>query len=157
MTIDQTAGDQTAGDQTARHQTAGDRTAGDRTAGEATTATPGPAPSARLREFQTEVDSLKVAGGRANPERLWLKLGVAAWVLAIVIEVYAWASSHSSEDALEQRDFIIISIAGLAVALIGTGLFVTFTLTRYFRYWLIRLIYQDRESTDRLLDRLSDR
>jgi len=26
-------------------------------------------------------------------------------------------------------------------------------LTRYFRYWLVRLIYEEREQTDRLLDR----
>jgi hypothetical protein len=36
-------------------------------------------------------------------------------------------------------------------------LVVTFTLTRYFRYWLIRLIYQDRESSDRLIEALRPR
>lgn len=108
----------------------------------------------RLRAFQTEVDGLRVGGGRANPERAWLKVGIGAWLLSIVVGLYAWGSSHSSDDALVQRDAIILAIAGLAVAVIGTGMFVTFMLTRYFRYWLIRLIYQDRESTDRIIDAL---
>jgi hypothetical protein len=115
-----------------------------------------PETTSRLHEFQTEVDSLKVGGGRANPERVWLKVSIIAWIVAIAIEIYAYASSHSTEDALSQRDFIIVAISGLTVAVIGTGMFVTFMLTRYFRYWLIRLIYQDRESTDRLLDKLGD-
>ncbi len=116
-----------------------------------------PESSSRLNEFQAEVDSLKVGGGRANPERAWLKLSIAAWIIALAIEVYAWSGSHGTTDALSQRDFIIVAVAGLTLAVIGTGMFVVFMLTRYFRYWLIRLIYQDRESTDRLIDTLGSR
>ena len=43
------------------------------------------------------------------------------------------------------------------IALAYHALFVTFMLTRYFRYWLIRLIYQDRESTDRLIEKFGER
>jgi hypothetical protein len=111
----------------------------------------------RLSEFQAEVDSLKVGGGRANPERAWLKLSIASWIVALAIEVYAWAGSHGTTDALSQRDFLIVAVAGLTLAVIGTGMFAVFMLTRYFRYWLIRLIYQDRESTDRLIDKLGER
>jgi hypothetical protein len=118
--------------------------------------TPESEPAARLQAFQSEVDALKVAGGRANPERLWLKLGIAGWVASIVIEIVAYLGSHGTKDALSQRDYIIVAILGLAVAVIATGLFVTFSLTRYFRYWLIRLIYQDRESTDRLINTLAN-
>jgi hypothetical protein len=113
--------------------------------------------TARMREFQSEVDALRVGGGRANPERTWLRLGVAGWVAAIVIEIVAYLGSHGTSDALSQRDFIVVALAGVVVAVISTGLVVTFTLTRYFRYWLIRLIYQDRESSDRLIEALRPR
>ena len=36
------------------------------------------------------------------------------------------------------------------ITIVGTGLFVVFSLTRYFRYWLVRLIYEQRDQTDRL-------
>ncbi len=117
----------------------------------------GDATTSRMQEFQREVDTLKVGGGRANPERSWLKLGVVAWVLAIVIEIVAYFGSHGTTNALSQRDYIIIALLGVVVALIGTGLFVTFTLTRYLRYWLIRLIYQDRETADRLIEAMTKR
>lgn len=116
-----------------------------------------PETTPRLKEFQTEVDGLKVGGGRANPERTWLKLGVAGWIAAIVIEIVAYVGSHGTKDPLTQRDNIVIALLGLVIAVVATGLFVTFALTRYFRYWLIRLIYQDRESTDRLIDSLGKR
>ncbi len=113
--------------------------------------------SARMREFQNEVDALKVGGGRANPERTGLRLGTIGWVAAIVIEVIAWFGSHGTKDPLAQRDYIVVALLGVTVAVVATGLFVTFSLTRYFRYWLIRLIYQDRESSDRLIEALGKR
>jgi hypothetical protein len=113
--------------------------------------------SARMREFQSEVEALKVGGGRANPERTWLKLATVGMVAAIVIEIVAYFGSHGTQDALSQRDYIIVALLGLTIGVISVGLFVTFSLTRYFRYWLIRLIYQDRESSDRLVDALGKR
>ena len=111
----------------------------------------------RMREFQSEVDALKVAGGQANPERTMVKVAVAGWVIAVAIEIIAYVGSHGTTDALSQRDYIIIALLGLTIGVIATGLFITFTLTRYFRYWLIRLIYQDRESSDRLIESLGKR
>ncbi len=116
-----------------------------------------PDQSARMREFQSEVDALKVGGGGANPERTWLRVAVVGLVASVVIEVIAYFGSHGTTDALAQRDYIVIALLGVAVAVISTGLFVTFSLTRYFRYWLIRLIYQDRESSDRMIDVLGKR
>jgi hypothetical protein len=108
--------------------------------------------STRMQEFTQEVDGLKVGGGRANPERTWLRLSITGLVVAVVIEIIAWLGSHGTDDARSQRDYIIVALLGLTVAVVSTGLFVVFSLTRYLRYWLIRLIYQDRESTDRLID-----
>ncbi len=113
------------------------------------------APSAttpRMEEFHAEVDALKVGGGRANPERLWLRLGILGWVVAVVVEIVAYAGSHGTKNPLSQRDYTIVALLGVVIAVIATGLFVTFSLTRYLRYWLIRLIYQDRESTDRIIE-----
>jgi hypothetical protein len=113
--------------------------------------------SARMREFQSEVDALKVRGGRANPERMWLKVSVVGLVVAIVLEVVAYFGSHGTTNPLTQRDYIIVALLGLTIGVVSTGLFVTFMLTRYFRYWLIRLIYQDRESSDRIIDAMGKR
>jgi hypothetical protein len=113
--------------------------------------------SARMREFQSEVDALKVRGGRANPERTWLKLGIVGLIVAIVLGIVAYLGSHGTKDPLAQRDYIVVALIGVIVAIASAALFVTFTLTRYLRYWLIRLIYTDRESSDRIIDALDKR
>ncbi len=128
----------------------------------AATPTPAPAPpeggtSPRLQQFKQEVDALKVSGGQANPEKKGLTLGVVAWVAAVVLEFWAYFGSNGTEDPLAQNDFLILSIFGATLAVIGTGLVVRYALTRYFRYWLVRLIYEDREQTDRLIAALERR
>ena len=45
----------------------------------------------------------------------------------------------------------IAALIGVLVGLVGVALWVRNSLTRYLRYWLIRLIYEDREQTERLI------
>ena len=108
----------------------------------------------RLQQFQTEVDELRVTGGRANPERMGRSLGAVLMAVGLVLGIYAYFGlSHSTTDPLQQGDATVIGLLGVGFTVVGTGLFVVFSLTRYFRYWLVRLIYEQREQTDRLRER----
>ncbi len=113
--------------------------------------------SPRLAEFQTQVDELKLTGGQANPERTMVRLAVVMFVVAVGIEIVAFSLSSGASDARDQNDYIILSLLGVVVALGAVALFVRASLTRYFRYWLIRLVYEDRANTDRLVDALRGR
>lgn len=106
--------------------------------------------SPRLQEFQAEVSALKVSGGKANPERTGKIIGGLAMLVGVVLTVIAYFMSYNG-NALEQRDAIVLAIIGLALAVVGTGLYVVFSLTRYLRYWLVRLIYEHRDQTDRII------
>ena len=61
--------------------------------------------------------------------------------------------SHPASGPLQQGDATVIGLLGVGFCIVGTGLFVVFSLTRYFRYWLVRLIYEQREQTDQLRPR----
>jgi magnesium-transporting ATPase (P-type) len=106
--------------------------------------------SPRLQEFQREVDALKVSGGKANPERSWTIIGGLLMFAGIIITLIAWLLTHGSSNPLEQADYGSLGTFGLVLAIVGTALFVVMSLRRYFRYWLVRLIYEQREQTDRL-------
>ncbi|HEX7096579.1 MAG TPA: hypothetical protein VF183_11895 [Acidimicrobiales bacterium] len=114
------------------------------------TTTPPTSLSPRLQEFQAEVSQLKVTGGRANPERTGKIIGGLAMLAGIVIALIAYFYSYNGNPA-EQRDAIVLAVLGLSIAVVGTGLYVVFSLTRYFRYWLVRLIYEHRDQTDRIV------
>src|SRR4051794_32961135 len=107
--------------------------------------------SPRLQQFQAEVEQLKVTGGRANPERVWTIVGALGMVVGIVLTLIAWLTTHSTKSALEIADYNAMSTFGIALTIAGTGLFVVMSVRRYFRYWLVRMIYEHRDQTDRLI------
>lgn len=112
--------------------------------------------SPRLQEFQTQVDNLKLHGGKANPERATVRLAVVLFLVAVALEIVAYSGSRNTSSSLEQTDFLILAVLGVVVALGAVALFVRASLTRYFRYWLVRLIYEDRASTDRIVTALEN-
>jgi hypothetical protein len=117
------------------------------------TETPTTELSPRLQEFQREVDQLKVSGGKANPERAGVISGIVLQIVGTVVGLICYFLSHSTKNPLEQQDYQVLALFCLGLVVIGTGLFIVYSLTRYFRYWLVRLVYEQRESTDRLLGR----
>jgi len=110
----------------------------------------------RLQEFQAEVDKLKVTGGKANPERNGMIAGIVLFIAAVVIEIVAFTTSSSASDSRDQTDMVILALLGVVLALGAVALFVRYALTRWFRYWLVRLIYEDRQQTDRLIAAIED-
>jgi hypothetical protein len=109
--------------------------------------------SPRLQEFQSEVDKLKVTGGKANPERAWLILAGIGMIVGIVLALVGWLSTSGTTSVLEIADFSAMGQFGLTLTVASTGLFVVMSMRRYFRYWLVRLIYEQRDQTDRIVNR----
>lgn len=113
-------------------------------------------PSPRLQEFQSQVDDLHLSGGKANPERMAVRGAVALFVVAAVLGLVAFFSSTSATDARDQNELIILALFAVVLALGAVGLFVRASITRYFRYWLVRLVYEDRANTDRLIEAIRE-
>ena len=106
--------------------------------------------SERLKEFEEQIESIGATGGRANPERRLLILGIVLGALGILLVLGAFLVSRNVDTAFEQRDMMIMGFLGLCLLFIGTIFYITNKLTRFFRYWLIRLIYEHRSQIDRL-------
>ncbi len=113
--------------------------------------------SPRLQEFQTQVNDLRLSGGKANPERMAVRVSIGLFVIAVALGLVAYFSSTSATDVRDQNESIILALVSVVVALGAVGLFVRASLTRYFRYWLVRLVYEDRANTDRLIDALKEK
>ena len=109
--------------------------------------------SPRLQEFQSEVDKLKVTGGRANPERAWLIVSVIGMLAGAVIALVGWIATQGTESNLDFASYNAMGNFGIALTVASTGVFIVMSLRRYFRYWLVRLIFEQREQADRMLGR----
>jgi len=106
--------------------------------------------SVRLAQFQDEVAKLKVKGGGANPERTGASWGVGLAIVGVIVIVVSWLSARDGGTST-QLTSLASAMIGLLVGLVGIVLWMRNSLTRYLRYWLIRLIYEDREQTERLI------
>jgi ABC-type sulfate transport system permease component len=107
--------------------------------------------SPRLQEFQGEVDSLKVDGGKSNPERIWLILSRLGLLVGIILSLVSWLSTQGSTRGVWTDDYAAMGTFGLTLAVASGAVFIVMSLRRYFRYWLVRLIFEQREQTDRIL------
>ncbi|MCH7789416.1 MAG: hypothetical protein IH940_08225 [Acidobacteria bacterium] len=121
----------------------------------------------RLDEFAEEVKDLNVSGGLANPERTGSIVGIVLMVIGTIATVFysivkqgdlsASGTDDQLHELIQATNNTWFAIWGLALIVIGAALWIRNSLTRYLRYWLIRMIYEDRANTDRLIEALRDR
>lgn len=119
--------------------------------------TEGTMSSERLQAFEAEVAKLKVTGGGANPERLGGQWGIGLTIVGFVVAVIAYWSALDSKSTLTALRSQIIGIIGVGIAIVGIAIWVRNSITRYLRYWLIRLVYEQREQTDAIVQALREK
>lgn len=108
----------------------------------------------RIEQFRAEVDGLKLKGSSSEGERRMLILGtvlaVAGVVLAVLGAITVSAAGGSPAD--QRANMAQGSFLGIALLIVGVGLYLRYSLARYLRFWLIRLTYESRANTDRIVD-----
>jgi hypothetical protein len=107
--------------------------------------------SERLAQLREEVSKLKVTGGMANPERLAGKWGIGLTIFGFVVAIVSWWSAFNAGNFESIHRSAIFAAIGVGLAIVGMILWIRNSLTRYLRFWLIRLVYEQREQTDRLI------
>jgi hypothetical protein len=98
----------------------------------------------REAAFRGEVAAMKVRGGTVARERTLATVGAVLLALGVGAGVLAYFLSHNTSDPLEQRDFVIVALAGVSVSIAGLALFLRYSLGALLRLWLARLVL-DRE------------
>jgi hypothetical protein len=121
------------------------------TAGDGTAASAETMSSERLAQLRDEVSKLKVSGGAANPERLAGKWGIGLTIFGFVVAFVSWWSAFNAADFASLDRAAVFAGLGIGVSVVGIVIWLRNSLTRYLRFWIIRLVYEQREQTDRLI------
>jgi hypothetical protein len=100
-----------------------------------------------------DLAELKIPDPAARRPRLWLRLGVVLMVLGLALGVAAYVMSHGTTDALVQRDAITIGLGAVTVSVVGSALFVRYSLTSFLRFWMARQSHDLSLLADRLLEK----
>ena len=106
----------------------------------------------RVERFKSEIASMKLRDPSTARDRQLLRLGVALMVVGVVLGVYAYSLSHGTDDALQQRDAIVVALIGVAVSVVGGAVFVRYSVAQFLRFWLARLSYEQQAQTDRVVE-----
>lgn len=108
----------------------------------------------RIEEFKKEVAELKLRTPDDGNERMWLLAGLILPLLGVVAIIVGYLGASSGAQ-LDQIPYLISGgVLGLGLIVIGGALFVRYSMTRYMRFWLVRIIYEDRTQTDRIVEAL---
>ena len=98
----------------------------------------------RLEEFEAEVAQLRIRGGSAERERQFTMLGLLMVAVGLTLGLVMIFVSSGASDSRDLLTYISIGIFGLILAVAGSVLWLRYSMTRYLRYWLLRLIYEQR-------------
>jgi hypothetical protein len=112
----------------------------------------------RVDEFKAEIAELRVGVPSSGNERKLLVLGVALIAAGIALVLGGWYGASGEATIAEQFPYLISGgVFGLALVITGTALFARYSMTRFMRYWLIRMIYEQQAQTDRIVEAHEDR
>jgi uncharacterized membrane protein len=111
----------------------------------------------RIQAFTQEIGELKLRGGRGDRERILLVIGVIALVAGVVLAVVGGFQASGTTDLGDQVAFLATgTFIGLALVVLGTALFIRYSVARFMRFWLVRLVHEHRSETDRVVAALRE-
>ena len=110
----------------------------------------------RVEEFKAEIAKMRLRDPATGRDRLLLRLGVVLMIAGLATAVLAYFGSHGTKNPLSQRDFVIVAVLGLTLAVVGAALFLRYSLAQFLRFWLARLIYEHQAQTDRIVGKTTD-
>lgn len=95
-------------------------------------------------DFEAQVARLRIKGSSIGREILFTTIGMALAVAGIVVSVIMVFLSSSASDSRDSLTYLSGGLLGLTLAVVGVVLWLRYSLTHYLRYWLLRLIYEER-------------
>jgi hypothetical protein len=111
----------------------------------------------RVDQFKQEIAEMRIRPPEDTSERVWLIAGLVLPLLGLVAIFIGWWGASGSAYPAEQLPYVISGgILGLGLIILGAALFVRYSMTRYMRFWLLRMIYEERAQTDRTVESLDN-
>ena len=96
-------------------------------------------------------------GGRADRERSSWSSACIATIAGFIVATIGVTGVRNASDPLSQGDSMSLTILGVGIAIVGAVVWARCSLSRYLRYWLVRDLYEQRASTDRIVEAIERR
>jgi hypothetical protein len=87
---------------------------------------------------------MKIPAPNAGRDKLLARLGGLLAAAGIALGVIAYFLSHSTNNSLNQNDAQVLALIGVSCAIVGSAVFLRYSLANFLRLWLVRLIHEQR-------------
>lgn len=100
---------------------------------------------ATQRDLGAELAKLRASNNSGWLDRSMSTLGIVLAIVGLIVILVCFVQSKAYSSILNQMDALILSLFGLALAIVGSVLYIRSSMTRFLRYWLLRMVYEQRD------------
>src|SRR5579862_266020 len=105
----------------------------------------------KIEEFRAAVADLKLRSGRQRSDLIKEIVGAVLMVGGFVAGLIIYESSLSQGSALNLASEQILALTMLGLVVMGAALFVSGTMARFLRVWMLRQLYEGQAHVDQLV------
>ena len=107
----------------------------------------------RMDKFAADVAAMQVkTSGNPAAEKAASTLGVMLMIAALVIGVGSFVNAGSQDNALDQNELIVLGFVCVSMAIIGAALWLRTALVRFWRFWMLRSLYEGQAHLDEIVN-----
>jgi len=112
----------------------------------------------RIERFKTEIAELQVkTSGRPTAEKATSIFGVVLMIAALVIGIGSFVQAGQETDPRDQNELIILGLACISMAIVGAALWLRTAIVRFWRFWMLRSLYEGQAHLDEVVKAIKDR
>ena len=100
---------------------------------------------ATQRDLSAELGKLRASNNSGPMDSKISVLGVLLAVAGLIVILVNFLQSRNFSDIRDQMDALILSLFGLGLVIVGATLYIRSSMTRFLRYWLLRMVYEQRD------------
>lgn len=100
----------------------------------------------RRQQFEADIAQVRVKTGGAGNEPRLITLGLVLMAVGAAIALISFIVSGSQADTRDVLSMIILALFGVTLSVAGLAVFLRYSLGRFLRFWLLRLIYEQQDA-----------
>jgi len=100
----------------------------------------------RRQQFEADIAQVRIKTGGAGNEPRLIALGGVLMVVGAALALIAFIVSGSQSDTRDVLSTVILAVLGLSISVIGAAVFLRYSIGRFLRFWLLRLIYEQQDA-----------
>jgi hypothetical protein len=116
----------------------------------------------RVERFKQEIAELRTRTSGGQGERVGGIVGVILMVVGIVLAIGSYVQATNEGVGrgttneillaqMNQNQSVILAVCGVGLVVIGAALFLRTALLRFWRFWMLRHLYEGRAHLDEIL------